>query len=68
MLGDALAAAARPAKGGFVRESLTAQYPRLLTLLEGCFQRIATDSKIKVRHALALRVTLSTTCHLFVCY
>ncbi|WIA17060.1 hypothetical protein OEZ85_013963 [Tetradesmus obliquus] len=47
VIGDAFAAAARPSKGGFVRDALGASYPRLLTLLEGAFARIQSESRLK---------------------
>lgn len=64
LLGDAFASAARPSKGGFVRDALTAQFPRLVSLLEGAFGRITTESKLKVRatsHALRFRDMLLCT-------
>lgn len=48
MLSEVFAAAARPSKGGFVRDALTSSYPRLVTLLESTVNRIITDSRIKV--------------------
>lgn len=48
VIGDAFAAAARPAKGGFVRDALIASYPKLVSLLESSFARIQTESRIKV--------------------
>lgn len=48
VLSEVFAAAARPSKGGFVRDALTASYPRLVTLLESTLNRINTDSRIKV--------------------
>lgn len=48
MLSEVFAAAARPSKGGFVRDALTASYPRLVSLLESTLNRIVTDSRIKV--------------------
>lgn len=47
VLESAMAAAAAPARGGFVRESLTAQYPRLALLLESTFQRLVQDTDVK---------------------
>jgi hypothetical protein len=49
VIGDAFAAAARPSKGGFVRDALSSSYPRLVSLLEGSFARIQTESRLKVR-------------------
>jgi hypothetical protein len=49
VLSEVFAAAARPSKGGFVRDALTASYPRLVALLESTLNRIVTDSRIKVR-------------------
>eukprot|EP00775_Hariotina_reticulata_P013433 gene13433-13561_t len=46
-LSDVFAAAARPSRGGFVRDALTASYPRLVGLLEGAFNRILTESRLK---------------------
>lgn len=48
VLSEVFAAAARPSKGGFVRDALTASYPRLVSLLESTLNRIVTDSRIKV--------------------
>jgi hypothetical protein len=48
VLSEAFAAAARPSKGGFVRDALTSSYPRLVSLLESTVNRIVTDSRIKV--------------------
>lgn len=47
VLESAMAAAAAPARGGFVRESLTAQYPRLALLLESTFQRLVQDTDVR---------------------
>jgi hypothetical protein len=47
-LSDVFAAAARPSRGGFVREALTASYPRLVALLEASFNRILAESRLKV--------------------
>jgi hypothetical protein len=47
VLTDAFTAASRPAKGAFVREALTASYPKLASLLEASFTRIATDTRVK---------------------
>ncbi|KAF8065824.1 COG5 [Scenedesmus sp. PABB004] len=47
VVGDAFAAAARPSKGGFVRDALTGSYPRLVGLLEGAFDRITRESRLK---------------------
>jgi hypothetical protein len=49
VISDAFAAAARPSKGGFVRDALSSSYPRLVSLLEGAFARIQTESRLKVR-------------------
>jgi hypothetical protein len=67
VLSEAFAAAARPSKGGFVRDALAASYPRLVTLLEATLNRIITDSRIKVGALLWLlsshiQVT-SQSCH-----
>lgn len=48
MMSDAFAAAARPSKGGFVRDALTSSFPKLVGLLEAAFNRIQTESRIKV--------------------
>ena len=47
VLTDAFTTAARPTKGAFVREALTAAYPKLASLLEASFTRIATDTRVK---------------------
>ena len=47
VLESAMAAAAAPARGGFVREALTAQYPRLALLLESTFQRLVQDTDVR---------------------
>lgn len=47
MLGDALAAASKPSKGGFVREALSAGYPKLATALEAAFSRLQTDTRVR---------------------
>jgi hypothetical protein len=54
VIGDAFAAAARPSKGGFVRDALSSSYPRLVSLLEGAFARIQTESRLKVRDVLCI--------------
>lgn len=48
VISDAFAAAARPSKGGFVRDALTASYPKLVSMLEAAFTRIQNESRIKV--------------------
>lgn len=45
---DCLAAAANPAKGGFVREALTGSYPKLASLLEAMFQKLRHDTEVVI--------------------
>eukprot|EP00879_Flechtneria_rotunda_P024949 GHRR01026476.1.p1 GENE.GHRR01026476.1~~GHRR01026476.1.p1 ORF type:complete len:481 (+),score=194.62 GHRR01026476.1:205-1647(+) len=47
VVGDAFSAAARPSKGGFVRDALTANYPKLVGLLEAAFNRVTNESRLK---------------------
>ncbi|EFJ53077.1 component of oligomeric golgi complex 5 [Volvox carteri f. nagariensis] len=44
---DAFASVAKPGKGGFVRDTLTASYPRLAGLLEAMFERLTAETTIK---------------------
>ncbi|GLI63871.1 hypothetical protein VaNZ11_006987 [Volvox africanus] len=44
---DAFASVAKPGKGGFVRETLTAAYPRLAGLIEAMFERLTAETTIK---------------------
>lgn len=46
LLGEGLATAAAPVKGGFIREALTSHYPRLAALLEETFRRILQDTNV----------------------
>ena len=46
LLTEGLAAAAAPVKGGFIREALISQYPRLAALLEETFRRIVQDTDV----------------------
>lgn len=47
VLGEAFAAAARPSKGGFVREALSAGYPRLAAALEAAFARLQQETRAR---------------------
>ncbi|DBA86122.1 hypothetical protein WJX77_008098 [Trebouxia sp. C0004] len=47
LLMEGLAVAAAPVKGGFIREALTTQYPRLAALLEEIFRRVVHDTDVK---------------------
>ncbi|GLC41103.1 hypothetical protein PLESTM_001156100 [Pleodorina starrii] len=44
---DAFASVAKPGKGGFVRDTLTAAYPRLAGLVEAMFERLTAETTIK---------------------
>ncbi|KXZ51911.1 hypothetical protein GPECTOR_11g39 [Gonium pectorale] len=44
---DAFASVSRPGKGGFVRDSLTASYPRLASMIEAMFDRLSAETTIK---------------------
>ncbi|KAG2437843.1 hypothetical protein HXX76_005461 [Chlamydomonas incerta] len=44
---DAFASVAKPGKGGFVRDTLTAAYPRLAGLIETMFERLTAETTIK---------------------
>lgn len=46
-VGEVFSVVAKPAKGGFVRETLSAQYPRLAVLLEGTYEKILQDTTIR---------------------
>ena len=48
-LGDALAAVSKPSKGGVVRDALIGAYPRLAQALEAMFERLSTETTMKVR-------------------
>lgn len=45
---DAFASVAKPGKGGFVRDCLTAAYPRLAGQVEAMFERLTSETTIKV--------------------
>lgn len=47
MLSDAFGAAAKPSKGGFVREALAAGYPKLVAALEAAFTRLQQDTRVR---------------------
>jgi hypothetical protein len=47
VLGDAFGAAAKPAKGGFVREALSGGYPKLVAALEAAFERLQQDTRVR---------------------
>jgi hypothetical protein len=47
VLGDAFAAAAKPSKGGFVREALSGGYPKLVAALEAAFARLQQDTRVR---------------------
>ena len=47
-MGDAMTTASHPSRGGFVREALTSQYPRLAGVLEQALQRIHTDTQVRM--------------------
>lgn len=64
LLGEGLAAAAAPVKGGLIRDALTSHYPRLAALLEDTFRQILQDTDVS--HSMtAACMTLSIHC---VCY
>ncbi|GFR42609.1 hypothetical protein Agub_g3540 [Astrephomene gubernaculifera] len=44
---DAFASVSRPGKGGFVRDCLTAAYPRLAGYVEAMFERLTAETTIK---------------------
>eukprot|EP00198_Chlamydomonas_reinhardtii_P007786 XP_001697123.1 component of oligomeric golgi complex 5 [Chlamydomonas reinhardtii] len=44
---DAFASVAKPGKGGFVRDTLTAAYTRLAGLIETMFERLTAETTIK---------------------
>jgi hypothetical protein len=54
-LSDAFASAAKPAKGAFVREALTAGYPKLVGLLEAAFSRLQADTQVRHQATAAAR-------------
>jgi len=45
LAGDCMGTAANPAKGGFVREALINQYPKLAALLEDALHKIRRDTE-----------------------
>lgn len=45
---DVFASVSKPGKGGAVREVLTAGYPKLAQLLEAAFDRLASETTMKV--------------------
>jgi hypothetical protein len=47
VLGDTFAAAAKPSKGGFVREALSGGYPKLVAALEAAFARLQQDTRVR---------------------
>lgn len=47
MLGEAFNTAAKPSKGGFVREALSAGYPKLVAALEAAFARLQQDTRVR---------------------
>ena len=49
VLSDALATVAKPSKGGIVRDALISSYPRLAHSLESMFERLNTETTMKVR-------------------
>lgn len=53
---DAFASVAKPGKGGFVRDTLTAAYTRLAGLIETMFERLTAETTIKVGGAVAVVV------------
>ena len=48
-LADAFASVARPGKGGWVRDALSGNYPRLAHQMEAMFDRLTAETTIKVR-------------------
>lgn len=46
-LAEQMAAAATPAKGGFVREALISSFPRLATLLDDLFEKLRQDTSVR---------------------
>ena len=44
---DCMGTAANPAKGGFVREALINQYPKLAALLEDTLHKIRRDTEVR---------------------
>jgi hypothetical protein len=57
-MSDAFASAAKPAKGAFVREALTAGYPKLVALLETAFSRLQADTQVRHCPAAGALITL----------
>ena len=46
LAGECMGTAANPAKGGFVREALINQYPKLAALLEDTLHKIRRDTEV----------------------
>ena len=45
---DVFASVSKPGKGGAVREVLTAGYPKLAQLMEAAFDRLVSETTMKV--------------------
>lgn len=62
---ECMGTAANPAKGGFVREALINQYPKLAGLLEDTLHKIRRDTEVWLATALAGPVvcTLNVSAH-----
>ena len=69
LLTEGFVGAAAPVKGGFIREALSAQYPRLAATLEEIFRRIVQDTDVRYTTGYTICLTVQAALDLsHACY